>query len=238
MAKRPAASGNAQSRVQSRVQSRAAELLGELKKRGSKRFRDAMGPRFGIFAKHAYGVPIAKIQALAQEIGRDHKLAAALWKTGLYEARLLAAFIDEPGKVSPAQMDRWAKDFDNWGLVDTVCFKLFDQTPHAFGRVDKWAQAEAEFVKRAAFALLASLALHTKNNDGEIAKRLALIEKAATDERNFVKKGVSWALRAIGGKRPKLAAKAHALAAKLAASDDAAKRWIGKDAMRDFTRKA
>src|SRR5262245_56470858 len=164
MAERPAAGSDARSR--------AAALLVELKKRGSKRFRDAMGPRFGIFAKHAHGVPMAKIQALAQDIGRDHALAGALWKTGLYEARLLAAFVDEPSKVSPAQMDRWANDFDNWGIVDTVCFKLFDQTPHAFGRVDKWAQAEAEFVKRAAFALLASLALHTKNNDAEIAKRL------------------------------------------------------------------
>ncbi len=215
----------------------AAAVLIMLEKRGSKRFRDQMGPRFGIFAKHAYGVPMAKIQALAKDLGRDHALAAALWKTGCYEARLLAAFVDEPLKVTPAQMDRWAKDFDNWGVVDTVCFKLFDQTPHAFGRIDTWAASKAEFVKRAAFALLASLALHSKDNDAEIAKRFALIEKAATDERNFVKKGVSWALRAIGGKRPKLAAKARALAAKLADSENAAARWVGKDAMREFARK-
>lgn len=215
----------------------AATVLVMLEKRGSKRFRDQMGPRFGIFAKHAYGVPMAKIQALAKDIGRDHALAAALWKTGCYDARLLAAFVDEPDEVTPTQMDRWAKDFDNWGVVDTVCFKLFDQTPHAFGRVDAWATSKAEFVKRAAFALLASLALHTKDNDAEIAKRFSLIEKAATDDRNFVKKGVSWALRAIGGRRPKLAAKARALAAKLAGSENAAARWVGKDAMREFARK-
>lgn len=217
----------------------AAALLERLERDASAKFRADLAPRYGIVAKHALGVPMAKIKAIAKAAGRDHALAAALWKTGVYEARLLASMVDEPEKVTVAQMDRWAKDFDNWAVCDTLCFNLFDRTPHALGRVDVWAKSEAEYVRRAAFALLASLALHRKDiTDKDFAARLKLIERAARDERNFVKKGVSWALRAIGGRRPALYAPCVALAQRLAASDDAPARWIGKDALRDLMRPA
>src|SRR5258707_15767392 len=131
--------------------------LAWLEKKSTPRDRANLA-RFGINATKAFGVSIANIQVLAKRLGRNHALAAALWDTGWYEARLLSSFVDEPARVTPAQMDRWCRDFDNWGICDTLCFHLFDRTPHAWGKVAQWSDKPDEFVKRAAFALLASLA--------------------------------------------------------------------------------
>lgn len=191
--------------------------------------------RYGIPQTNALGVSMANMQRVAKEIGVDHALALGLWKTGCYEARSVAALIDDPAKVTSAQMDAWCRNFDSWAICDTVCFKLFDRVPHAFAKIDKWARSDAQFVKRGAFALLACVALHDKKAPAvEFAKRLPLIEKAATDERNFVMKGVSWALRAIGRRGPALHAECIDLSQRLAASDNKAARWIGKDALRDL----
>ena len=135
-------------------------------------------------------------------------------------------------------MDSWAKSFDSWAICDTACFHLFDRTPHAFAKVTKWSTSRHEFVRRAAFALLASVALHDKQAPDEpFLAALPLIEEAATDERNFVKKGVSWALRGIGRRRGgSLRAPALELAAGLMSSEDATARWIGRDAHRDISR--
>ena len=152
---------------------------------------------------------------------------------------MLAAFVDDPQKVSAAQMDRWCRDFDNWAICDTVCFKLFDRTPHAWTKVVQWSGKRNEFERRAAFALLASLAGHDRAApDRAFVESLTLIERAATDERNYVKKGVSWALRRIGWRNAKLHAAAVTTARRLAASTDATARWIGKDALRDIERPA
>ncbi len=169
--------------------------------------------------------------------GRDHELAAALWETGWYDARMLATFVDDPAQVTPAQMDHWCQDFDNWGICDTACFHLFDKTPHAFAKVDQWARRNEEFVRRGAFALLASLALHDKKrDDGQFVRFLPLIEKVASDERNFVKKAVSWALRSMGSRSQALHGECVSLAQRLAASDDSTERWVGKDVLRDILR--
>jgi 3-methyladenine DNA glycosylase AlkD len=150
---------------------------------------------------------------------------------------MLTAFVEEPERVTAAQMDRWCRDFDNWAIGDTLCFKLFDQTPHAWAKVAQWSKKRDEQQKRAGFALLASLAGHDRNaSDAQFLESLALVEGAANDERNFVKKGVSWALRRIGRRNAKLRAASIALARRLAASDDAAARWVGKDALRDLSR--
>src|SRR5688572_5948709 len=171
-----------------------------LKRHGTKKTRDGFA-RYGIVAKKAFGVTVADIQRIAGQVGTSHELAEALWKTGWYEARLLAAFVDEAERVTPAQMDRWCRDFDNWGICDTVCFKLFDRSPHAFAKVRQWSRFKDEFAKRGAFALLASLALHDKTSNNEaFLQCLPLTEQAARDDRNFVKKAVSWALRAVGGR--------------------------------------
>ncbi len=214
------------------------EALAALKRSASPQFRADMSARYGIVTKAVvYGSPVAKLRALAKQIGRDHALADALWRTGVHDARMLATMVDDPALVTPAQMDLWAKDFDNWGIVDTACFHFFDRSPYAFKQIEKWAKAKDEFVKRAAFALLASCALHGQGTDADHLRGLELIEREASDPRNFVKKGVNWALRAIGGKKSaKLRTAARALAKRLAASDDPTARWNGKDALRAFAK--
>ncbi|HXU29446.1 MAG TPA: DNA alkylation repair protein [Thermoanaerobaculia bacterium] len=192
--------------------------------------------RFGINADPAFGVSLANIQVLAKSLGKSHELAEALWATGWYEARLLTSFVDEPARVTPEQMDRWTEDFDNWGICDTLCFHLFDRTPYAWDKVCEWSDRPEEFVKRTAFALLASLAGHDKKaGDERFLEGLKLIERAAPDGRNFVKKGVSWALRRIGRRNSRLYAASLALSRKLAASTEPGARWIGKDALRELT---
>jgi 3-methyladenine DNA glycosylase AlkD len=215
---------------------RVREVLRWLEGRGTKRVRDDMLHRYGIAAPKAYGVSVGTIQQLAKRLGRDHELAQALWATGWYEARLLTAYVEEPERVTAAQMDRWARDFDNWGVCDTLCFSLFDRTPHAWRKVEQWSGRRDEFVKRAAFALLASLALHDKREgDERFLRSLGLIERAAFDDRNFVKKGVSWGLRSVGRRNLALNQAAVQVAGRLAASPDAAARWVGKDALRELT---
>lgn len=212
------------------------DALAWLERRGTARNRDGMA-RYGIVAAKVYGVSVSTIQQLARQLGRDHDLALALWDTGWYEARLLSAFVAEPARVTPAQMDRWAKSFENWADCDTACFHLFDKTPHAWRKIEQWAGRKEEFVKRAAFALLASVALHDKQAaDDPFLRGLELIEREATDDRNFVKKAVNWALRGIGRRNPQLNKAATAVARRLAASEDVAARWVGKDALRALAR--
>jgi 3-methyladenine DNA glycosylase AlkD len=211
-----------------------ASVLAWLKKHSSVRNREGMA-RYGLPSDNALGVSVANIRLLAKKLGRDHDLALALWETGVYEARMLTSFVDEPSRVTPAQMDRWCRDFDNWGICDTLCFHLFDKTPHAWKKITKWSDARAEFVKRASFALLASVALHDKAApDKFFLDSLTLIERAAPDDRNFVKKAVSWALRGIGKRNPALQAASVKLARRLTESSHPAARWTGKDALRDL----
>jgi 3-methyladenine DNA glycosylase AlkD len=232
--KKPATTKPLQSR-QTGVDVQVQAALASLEKMSTRRDLDNL-TRFGITATKAYGVSMSNIQVLAKRLGRNHELAAALWKTGWYEARLLTSFVDDPARVTPAQMDRWCRDFDNWGICDTVCFHLFDKTPHAWAKVAQWAESRHEFVKRAAFALLASLALHDKRaGDDSFLRCLPLIERAAADERNFVKKGVSWAVRLIGRRNSALNAAAVVVARRLSTSPDAAARWVGKGALKELT---
>jgi 3-methyladenine DNA glycosylase AlkD len=231
MKKTKVTTGPRQAGVEKAVQS----ALSWLERVGTQHDRENLA-KFGITASKAFGVSIANIQVLAKRLGRNHELAAALWKTGWYEARLLTSFVDEPARVTPAQMDRWCRDFDNWGICDTVCFHLFDRTPHAWAKVAQWSAKRDEFVKRAAFALLASLALHDKSaGDEPFVRSLPLIERAATDERNFVKKGVSWALRGVGRRNAALNTAAVRVARRLSASPEAAARWVGRDALKELT---
>lgn len=213
-----------------------AGVVASLKRMGSKRVRDGMA-RFAIPADKAFGIPVGEIRACAKRLGRDHDLAEELWVAGWYEARMLACFVAEPARVTPALMDRWCRDFDSWAICDTACFHLFDRTPHAWRKVRAWSRRREEFEKRAAFALLASLALHDKKASDELfAESLPLVERGASDERNFVKKAVNWALRAIGKRSPALHTAAVALAQRLAESSDSAPRWVGKDALRELNR--
>ena len=209
-------------------------IVASLKRLGTKRTRDGMA-RYAIPSDKAFGVTVGSLRTYAKRLGRNHDLALALWDTGWYEARMLASFVDEPTLVTPEQMDRWAADFDSWAICDTACFHLFDRTPHAWRQVKLWARRRDEFVRRAAFALLASLSVHDKQADDEpFAAGLLLVERTATDERNFVKKAVNWALRSIGKRSRALNAAAVALAQRLASSTNATARWVGKDALREL----
>ena len=209
-------------------------ILSWLEKHSSAATREGMA-RYGIPSDNASGVSVADLRRLAKQVGRDHHLALALWETGSYEARMLTPFVDEPARVTPAQMDRWARDFDSWAICDALCFHLFDKTPHAWSKIAKWSDARAEFVRRAAFALLASVALHDKTAPNKsFLDSLPLIERAATDDRNFVKKAVSWALRGIGKRNAGLHTAAVKLASRLAKASDPAARWTGKDVLRDL----
>lgn len=218
------------------MRERVDAALAALEAQGSVAHRDKLGPSFGIVtADRVIGVPMAAIQEIAKGIGKDHGLAAELWKTRVYEGRMLACLVDDPTLVTPAQMDAWRAEFDNWAVTDTVCFKLFDRVEGADAMVEPWTRLNDEMARRAGFVLLACLALHGREAD--FMHGLALIESGAADERNFVKKGVNWALRAIGGKKdPVLRKAAREMAARLAESDDRTARWIGKDALREFAK--
>lgn len=214
---------------------RVQSALAWLKKHATKATRDGMA-RYAIPSDHAYGVAMKDIKALGATLGRDQALAAALWATGVYEARMLASFVGDPEKLTPAVMDRWCRDFDNWAFCDALSFNLFDRSPHAWAKVDDWSSRDNEFEKRTAFALLWSLSVHDKRAGNDAFVRgLELIEREAGDDRNFVKKAVNMALRAIGKRNRALNTAAVAVSRRLAKSDDATARWVGGNALRELT---
>jgi 3-methyladenine DNA glycosylase AlkD len=206
-----------------------------LKSHSTKANLDGMA-RFAIPSDNALGVAMRDIKALGYQLGHNHELASALWKTGVYEARMLASFVGDPAKLTPAQMDRWCKDFDNWAFCDAMSFNLFDRTPHAWAKVAQWSSKRNEFEKRTAFSLLWSLTVHDKGaSDDQFIQGLVLIEREAGDGRNFVKKAVNMALRAIGKRNRALNMAAVAVARRLADSQDATAKWVGNDALRELT---
>jgi 3-methyladenine DNA glycosylase AlkD len=187
-----------QAPLRTRTEPGVREVLAWFERQASPVIKAGMA-RYAIPSARAFGISVGSLRTHAKRLGRNHQLALALWATDLYEARMLATFLDDPELVTPAQMDAWGRDFDSWSICDTACFHLFDRTPHALGKVPVWARSREEFVKRAAFALLASLTVHDKEAPDEFfAKGLQLIETAAEDDRNFVAKAVNWALRSIG----------------------------------------
>ena len=192
--------------------------------------------RFGIHSAKAFGVSMATMQPLVKRLGRNHQLAVGLWESEWLEARILAGFIADPTRVTPALMDRWCRGFDNWAVCDSTCIHLFSRTRYAWRKAGIWARRRDEFVKRAGFALLAALAVHDKRApDRKFIDGLALVEGAADDGRNFVKKAVNWALRQIGKRNQSLNVTAVAVSRRLAASPEASARWIGTDALRELT---
>ena len=189
----------------------------------------------GIRTGRALGVSMPDLRALAKRIGVDHRVASELWATGILEARILAGMIDDPDAVTPDDMDRWAADFDSWDVCDQVCGNLFDRTPFASAKAFAWSEREPEFMKRAAFSLMACLAAHHDVRDAELAAFLPVIERQSTDDRNAVKKGVNWALRQIGKRSRGLNREAVASGRRLRASESRSARWIGSDALRELT---
>ena len=212
----------------------APEILAALRAQANPKNVAGMA-RYGISAKGTLGVSVALIRRLAKQTGRSHELAAELWASGIHEARILATIVEEPARVTRRQMNQWARDFDSWDVCDQACQNLFRYTPYAWTMAVEWAGARREFVRRAAFALMAGLAVKAKDSpDEDFEALLPLIAMAATDERTLVKKAVSWALRAIGKRNPHLRRAAIAAAEAIRAIDSPAARWIAADALREL----
>jgi 3-methyladenine DNA glycosylase AlkD len=212
-----------------------AEILQRLASRPDRHAVEGMA-RFGIVAKKVYGGwSTPALKKLAREIGRDHFLALELWTSEIYEARALATLIDEPEKVTERQMDQWAKDFDSWAVCDGACINVFRYTRFAHQKCVEWSARPEEFVKRAAYALMAGLAVADKAaSDDAFRKFLPLIKRAAMDERNMVKKGVNWALRQIGKRNASLNRAALAACREIHGLDSRAARWIASGARREL----
>lgn len=191
--------------------------------------------RFGISPDKAFGISKPELRALAKEIGKDHKLALQLWETGYLEARIIASLINEPEKVTESQMDTWAKDFDSWDVCDQCCINLFDKTPFALKKIKEWSRAKEEYVKRAAFSLLAVIAVHDKKAaDSVFIKFFPIIKRESTDKRNFVKKAVNWALRQIGKRNINLNKEAIKLAKEIMEIENKTAKWIASDALKEL----
>jgi 3-methyladenine DNA glycosylase AlkD len=229
-----------------RASARADAILADLAARGSDEARAGMA-RYGIRTGDAFGVSIYELRKVAGELGRDHELAIALWATGNHEARLLAGMVDDPALVTEAQMDAWAAQFDSWDVCDQITSNLFDKTPFAYDKVKEWSAAPDEWVKRAAFATAAALAVQDKKAaDEPFLEILELCRREAGDDRNFVKKAVNWALRNIGKRDPRLHEAALETAEAILAEgerraaadrrDPAARamRWVARDALREL----
>ncbi len=225
---------------------RLAAVIAQIAAAGSAENRAGMS-RYGINTESAYGVSVRDLRRMAKDLGTDHGLALALWGTGNHEARILAGMVDEPSLVTPQQMDDWAGEFDSWDVCDQVTSNLFDRTPWAYDKVHLWSADEREWVKRAAFAMAAALAVHDKTAaDERFLEILELVRGAAGDGRNFVKKAVSWALRNIGKRNRRLHAAALETAATVLAAAEAlaaadprdpvarSARWVARDALREL----
>lgn len=212
----------------------AKQAVARLKLLGNPKSLKGMA-RYGIQSTTSFGVSVPDLRKLASEIKRDHSLALSLWATGLHDARLLATMVDDPKQVTEGQMELWVRDFDSWDIVDGCCGNLFDKTPYAVEKAKDWCKREKEFEKRAGFVMMAELAVHDKDaNDQIFLDFLPLIIEGSSDNRNFVKKAMNWALRQIGKRNMALNKAAVSTALKIQRIDATSARWIASDALREL----
>jgi 3-methyladenine DNA glycosylase AlkD len=191
--------------------------------------------RYGISPERRLGVKVPDMRKIAKDAGKDHALALELWKTGIPDAQIVAALVGEPEKLTDAQMEEWVKDFNSWDVCDQVCMNLFDKSPLAIKKIHDWSGREEEFVKRAAYALIACVAWHDKAaDDNTFIQLFPVIKRGATDERNYVKKSVNWALRHIGKRNVRLNKAAIRAAKEIKQMDSKAARWIASDALKEL----
>ena len=210
-----------------------SEVIRELKKQANPKNKEGM-VRFGISPKGTLGVSVPVLRKMAKDIGKNHELALKLWDSGIHEARLVAVFIEKD--ILEKQMDKWVKDIDSWDVCDQACGNLFDKAPYVYKKVYQYVKSKEEFVRRVGFVLMATLSVHDKTaKDKEFEKFFPLIKKYSTDERNFVKKAVNWALRQIGKRNINLNRKAVKVCRELQKTDLKSVRWIANDAFRELT---
>jgi 3-methyladenine DNA glycosylase AlkD len=195
--------------------------------------------KYGMTVEQRLGVSVPDMRKLAKEIGKDHKLALDLWRTGITEARIVAAMVGDPAKLTEEQMEDWVKGINSWDVCDQVCMNLFEKNQLAWKKIVDWSEREEEFVKRTAFSLIACLAWHDKKaSDEKFMELLPVIIRGATDERNFVKKAVNWALRNIGKRNLNLNRAAINAAKEIQRLDSKAARWVASDAIRELERES
>lgn len=212
----------------------AEEVLRELRSRADPAAVAGMA-RFGIHSAKALGVPTPQLRALAKRIGRDQALAEDLWREGILEARAICSLIGDPARVTEELMEAWVADFDSWAVCDACCCNLFDKTKFAWKKALAWSRREEEYVKRAGYVLMAALAVHDKKaEDEKFLRFLPAIRRGASDERNFVKKAVNWALRQIGKRNRKLNRAAIQTAREMRKMESRSARWIAADALREL----
>lgn len=191
--------------------------------------------RYGMSEEGRLGVSVPEMRAIAKKLGKNHLLAQQLWDSGYAEARILASMVDEPEVLSEEQMDRWVQELNSWDVCDQVCMNLFEKSPLAWKKIPEWSRREEEFVRRASMALVACLAWHDKGELNEaFIELMPVIENCALDERNYVKKAVSWALRNIGKRNNQLNQAAIRQAEALQESDSKAAQWIAADVLREL----
>ncbi len=214
-----------------KAESELSKVVSQLKSHARPEILPSLS-KFGVNTEKALGISIPVLRNLAKAHRKDHLLAIELWKTEIHEARILASMIDDPAKVQEKQMDEWVKGFNSWDLCDQVCLNLFRKTPFAFEKAKAWIDEKAEFVRRAGFVLIATLAVHDKKSDNErFSKLFSLIEKHSQDERNFVRKAVNWALRQIGKRNEKLHQEAITVAERIRNQDSKSSKWIANNAL-------
>ena len=217
------------------MDSKVREILNKLKQLSRPHALPHLA-KYGINTSTAYGVSIPDLRNLAKQLKKDHKLALALWQTGIHDARILASMIDDKNLVTEKQMNEWSKDFNSWDLCDQCCNNLFVFTVHSKKRAIKWSKSKHEFVKRAGFVLMAVQAVHHKDKTNDkFINYLEIIKRESDDERNFVKKAVNWALRQIGKRNWELNKLALKVSDELKKSDSKTARWIALDATKDLT---
>ncbi len=209
------------------------EILRRMESMASPGAVDAI-ERYGIRSDKMLGLSMGQLSQLAKEIGRDHRMADCLWKAGSHDSRMLAAMIEEPAKVTEVQMESWVVEFDNWAICDGVCNRLFRLMPQARSKCEEWSTREEEFVKRAAFALMCSLAVHDRTYEGVFEHFLEICERESEDSRKYVMKAVNWAIRSIGKRDLDLNRKAIECAERIANRDSKTSRWIASDALREL----
>lgn len=214
------------------------DVLGRLQSKANPDQLEGM-TKYGMVVESRLGVPVPDMRKIAKELGQDHELALELWQTGIAEARIVAAVVGNPKRLTEEQMDDWVKDINSWDVCDQVCMNLFEKTPLAWKKIIDWSSREEEFVKRTAFSLIACLAWHDKKTEDEkFIELLPVITQGATDGRNFVKKAVNWALRNIGKRNQNLNKAVIDDAKEIQRLDSKAARWIATDAIRELESEA
>jgi 3-methyladenine DNA glycosylase AlkD len=212
-----------------------SDILARLKALSNPKAVEGMA-RYGINPENTYGISIPNLRKIARETGKNHALAQELWASGIHEARILASMIDDPKIATEEQLESWVKDFDSWDVCDQCCMNLFEKTGLAYRKAVEWSESDEEFVKRAGFVLMARLAVSDKKaDDKQFEAFLPIIRREASDNRNYVKKAVNWALRQIGKRNANLNRKAIEISKEIENLDSRSAKWIASDAIRELT---